>query len=116
MSEDYQRFTVTASASQVTTILELAAAELTAAKLSDNPVVAEAKKGSVREAIALFWSRSGLGGVIAAADGTVVFSTLDAAVTRDVAGPPGRRVFHPVPAARGSCTASRRSSRSGGGR
>ena len=93
VTEDYQRFTITASAGQVTTILELAAAELTAAKLGDNPVVAEAKKGAVREAIALFWSRNGLGGVIAAADGTAVFSTLDEASTRDVLAHRGAGYF-----------------------
>jgi len=81
VDEDYHRFTVTASAGQVTTILELAAAELTAARLSDNPVVTEAKQGAVREAIALFWSRNGLGGVIATAGGATVFSTLGEEVT-----------------------------------
>jgi two-component system NtrC family sensor kinase len=76
VSEDYHRFTVTASASHITTILELAAAELTAARLTDNPVVVEAKQGSVRESIARFWSGSGLDGTIAAADGTVILSRL----------------------------------------
>jgi len=93
VAEDYEHFAVTASAGQISTILELAAAELTAAKLSDNPVVAEAKKGSVREAIALFWSRTRLGGVIAAADGTAVFTTLAAPVTRDVLAHRGAGFF-----------------------
>ncbi len=82
--EDYQRFTVTASASHVTTILEMAAADLTAARLGDNPVVVEAKQGAVREAISLFWSRNGLQGIIAAADGTVLNSTLEPEEITDV--------------------------------
>jgi PAS domain S-box-containing protein len=93
VGEDYHRFTVTASASQITTILELAAAELTAAKLTDNPIVAEAKMGSVREAIALFWSRSGLGGVVATEGGVAVFTTLDPAATRDVLAHRGAGYF-----------------------
>jgi len=93
VAEDYEHFAVTASAGQISTILELAAAELTAAKLGDNPVVVEAKKGSVREAIALFWSRTRLDGVIAAADGTAVFSTVNAPVTRDVLAHRGAGFF-----------------------
>jgi len=93
VSEDYHRFTVTASASSVTTILELAAADLTAARLTDNPVVAAAKKDSVRDAIAQFWSRSGLGGIIAAGDGTFVLATLDPAATREVLAHRGSGYF-----------------------
>jgi len=93
VNADYHRFTVTASASQVTTILELAAAELTAARLTDNPVVVEAKKGSVKESIALFWSRNGLGGIIANADGTNLLSTLGAATTLDVLARRGAGYF-----------------------
>jgi two-component system NtrC family sensor kinase len=78
--EDYHRFTVTAASAHVTTILELAAAELTTARLLDNDVVVDAKMGSVRSSIADFWKVSGLCGVISAG-GDVVHSSLDAEQT-----------------------------------
>ncbi len=82
--EDYQEFTVQAAASNVTTILEMAAAELTTAKLTGSTVVVEAKKKNVLEAIRISWSRAGQEGLIAAADGTVLISTLDPGPTRSI--------------------------------
>jgi two-component system NtrC family sensor kinase len=73
--EDYHRFTVTAAAAQVSAILELAASELTTARLLDNDVVVDAKMRGVRQAIEGFWKESGLGGVIAAG-GRALYSSL----------------------------------------
>jgi PAS domain S-box-containing protein len=91
--EDYHRFTVTASSSQVKAILDLAAAELTAARLTDNPIVVGAKKQTVREAIERFWARGGLGGVIAADDGSIVTSTQPPQIAHSLVLQPGSGYF-----------------------
>jgi PAS domain S-box-containing protein len=83
--EDYDRLSLTAAASHVDSILDLAGSELTAARLDDNPVVAEAKRATVVLAIRGFWSRARLDGVVLSGDGAVVATTLDEAATRAVA-------------------------------
>ena len=82
--EDYQEFTVQAAASSVTTILEMAAADLTHAKLTGSPFVVEAKKKNVLEAIRLSWSRGNQDGIISAADGTVLVSTIGPGPTQAI--------------------------------
>ncbi len=84
VQEDYHRFTAAASAHQITTILETAASELITAQLTGNPVVVEAKKRSVGDAVRLSWSRNGQAGIISNADGAVVLSTLDPEVTHAI--------------------------------
>jgi PAS domain S-box-containing protein len=76
IQDDYFRFKTVSAANQVSMVLELAAAELTSAKLTDNPVVIEAKKKSVLETIKRAWSQSGQNGIISTAQGTLLFSTL----------------------------------------
>ena len=82
--EDYQRFTLTTTGAAVTSALELAAHELTAARLLGNPVVVAAKQETVAAEIGRVWAASGLGGVIAGADGTIVLTTLGPAATSAV--------------------------------
>jgi hypothetical protein len=84
IQEDYHRFTAAASAHQVATILETAASELITAQLTGNPVVVEAKKRSVGEAVRLSWSRNHQAGIIISNDGVVVLSMLDPEDTRFV--------------------------------
>jgi PAS domain S-box-containing protein len=84
VQEDYHRFTAAASAHQITTILETAASELITAQLTGNPVVVEAKKRSVGDAVRLSWSRNGQAGIISNVDGAVVLSTLDPEVTHAI--------------------------------
>jgi PAS domain S-box-containing protein len=81
IQKDYQRFMVTAAANHVTSTLEMAAADLTSAKLTGNPFVVDAKKKTVLEAIRLSWSRGNQGGVITGTDGTILLSTLDPETT-----------------------------------
>ena len=84
VSEDYQRFTLTTADARVAAALELAAHELTAARLVGNPVVAGAKQETVAAEIGRIWAERGFGGVISAADGTVVLTSLEPAATRAV--------------------------------
>jgi PAS domain S-box-containing protein len=82
---DYDRFTLDAAASHVTATLDNAAAELTAARLTGNPLVAEVKRTAVAGAIVGYWQRAGLDGVIVGSDGRIVATTLsegDAAAVR----------------------------------
>ncbi|HWR97706.1 MAG TPA: PAS domain S-box protein, partial [Candidatus Methanoperedens sp.] len=92
VQEDYHRFTVLSSSASVSIILGQAAAELTAARLTDNPVVVEAKMETVREAILAYWERSQLDGVIADG-GNLAATTLDAETTRRVLADVGKEYF-----------------------
>ncbi len=82
--EDYHRFTVSSAAEHVTTILQLAAHDLTTARLLDNPVVVEAKKAAVADEITQFWSRSGLLGVVTGEQGKALFASLSPEALRAV--------------------------------
>ena len=93
IQEDYHRFTAAASARQITTILETAASELITAQLTGNPVVVEAKKRSVGDAIRLSWSRNGQAGIVSNADGAVVLSTLNPEVTHAILARPSPGYF-----------------------
>ncbi|NTW66281.1 MAG: PAS domain S-box protein [Nitrospirae bacterium] len=84
IQDDYHRFTAAASAHQITTILETAASELITAQLTGNPVVVEAKKRSVGDAVRLSWSRNDQAGIISNADGAIVLSTLNPEVTHAI--------------------------------
>jgi PAS domain S-box-containing protein len=84
IQEDYHRFIAAASAHQVTTILETAASELITAQLTGNPVVVEAKKRSVGDAVRLSWSRNNQAGIISSGDGVVVRSMLNPEETRSI--------------------------------
>ncbi len=76
VQDDYLRFSVMSAASGPNMVLELAASELIAAKLTGNPVVIEAKKRSVLETIRRSWAQSGQHGVVSATGEAVLFSTL----------------------------------------
>jgi PAS domain S-box-containing protein len=82
IQEDYRHFMVTAAANHVTSTLDMAAADLTSAKLTGNPFVVEAKKKTVLEAIRLSWSRGKQEGIITDPDGAVLVSTLDPEATQ----------------------------------
>ncbi|HEY6000936.1 MAG TPA: ATP-binding protein [bacterium] len=83
--EDYHEFTVLTVSGNVGFALEVAAHDLTTARLEGNPVVTEAKQRTVAGEIGEIWSRGGLGGVISGTDGSLVLTTLDPAATRAVA-------------------------------
>jgi PAS domain S-box-containing protein len=93
IQEDYHRFTAAASAHQITTILETAASELITAQLTGNPVVVEAKKSSVGDAVRLSWSRNDQAGIISSADGATVLSTLNPEVTHAILARRSRGYF-----------------------
>lgn len=81
---DYSRFVITAVNDEVEKILSTAATELTSAYLSNNREVIAAKRKSVEEALKLLWPRMSHDGIIAAADGAVVFSSLPERLTRAI--------------------------------
>jgi PAS domain S-box-containing protein len=85
IGEDYDRLAVTAEAAHVGAILELAASELTAARLADNPIVAEAKRATTLGAVRAYWSGTGLEGLVLDRDGEVLATTLPDATTAAVA-------------------------------
>ncbi len=85
VQEDYDRFTIAAAAAHVTSILDLAASELTAARLGGNAVVVEAKKNAVRGSILAYWYRAGLDGLVLDEEGHAVASTLSADLAPAVA-------------------------------
>jgi len=82
--EDYDRLAIDAAAAHVTTLLDLAVSELTAARLQANPVVIDAKKKVVVSAVRRAWTGVRLEGVILADDGRVVTTTMGEAETRAV--------------------------------
>jgi PAS domain S-box-containing protein len=88
--DDYDHFAIAAATSHVSTILDLAAAEVIALQLSDNPVVVDAKKASVQEAIRAFWGDSGLDGALLTSEGTILSSTLPPDATREAVAACGR--------------------------
>ena len=95
VSEDYQRFTVTASAGQVSTILELAAAELTAAKLERQPGRRRGEKGRrARGDRASSGRAAGSAGSSTAADGAIAALHAGRGLDPGRRGPPRRGVFH----------------------
>ncbi|MBA4373927.1 MAG: hybrid sensor histidine kinase/response regulator [Thermodesulfovibrio sp.] len=81
IEEDYHQFSAATSAASVKSILEMAAADLIAAKLAENPVVVEAKKKGVIEAINSSWTLSRQNGVITSSNGQVLASTLSPDLT-----------------------------------
>ncbi|GAM10223.1 blue-light-activated protein [Geobacter sp. OR-1] len=76
IQDDYSRFSLAAVNGEARKILSAAASEMTAADLSGNQVVTAAMQKSVKEALTLLWQRMNHDGVIAKADGTILFSTL----------------------------------------
>ncbi|HEY6011054.1 MAG TPA: PAS domain S-box protein [Nitrospirota bacterium] len=76
IQEDYLRYAATSAARNSFLALELAASELTAAKLADNPVVINVKKQAVLDSIARFWTQSKQDGIISGTGGQVLFTTL----------------------------------------
>jgi PAS domain S-box-containing protein len=81
--EDYDDFVMAAATSHVATIFDLAASELTALRLTGNPLVVDAKKEAVREAIQAFWSQSGLEGALVQGDGAILATSRPLATTRE---------------------------------
>jgi PAS domain S-box-containing protein len=82
IQDDYDRIIVTMASGETAKTLSAAASDLTSAALLDNPVVINAKQKSVSDALSLLWSRNGNDGIIVAADGTILRSTLPATQTR----------------------------------
>ncbi len=82
--DDYSRIVVTLLSGEVSKTLSTAASDFTAASLLNNPVVVEAKQKSISESLSLIWSRNGNDGIIVAADGSVLLSTLPAALTHSI--------------------------------
>jgi PAS domain S-box-containing protein len=82
--EDYDDFVVAAATSHVATIFDLAASELIALRLTGNPLVVDAKKEAVREAIQTFWFESGLEGALVQGDGAILATSRPPEATREV--------------------------------
>lgn len=76
IQKDYSRFALTAVNSEVQKILSTASSELTSAYISENTEVIGAKKKSVQEALELLWLRMNHDGIISAADGSLIISSL----------------------------------------
>lgn len=81
IQEDYHRFSAKSAAAGVSSILDMAASDLITVKLTGNPVVVEAKKKAVLEAIRNSWTRLHENGIIATSDGQVLVSTLGPEIT-----------------------------------
>ena len=86
VQEDYFRFTATSAGGNSVMVLELAASELIAAKLIDNPVVIEAKKRAVLDSIVRGWEQSKQNGIISVTGGRVLFTTLPQRETAEIVG------------------------------
>ncbi len=82
--EEFVWRSISSHVSETMRIIELAQADLTTARLLDNPPVLEAKKKLVREAISLSWQRRGVAGVITDEDGSIIVSTLPPAIVKEL--------------------------------
>lgn len=94
VSEDYHRFAVVQYSRGVERILDTALAELTAADVLDKPLVVEAKKRAIIEAIALEWRNSNLEGIVVGPNRRPLYSSLDAAETKKILALGSRGYFH----------------------
>ena len=84
IQEDYHQFSATIASSGVSSILDMAAADLISAKLTGNPVVVEAKKKTVLEALRNSWALSRQNGIVTASDGQILATTLSPEITTSI--------------------------------
>ncbi len=85
IQDDYHQFRVDSAAAGISSILEMAAADLISAKLTGNPVVVAAKKEGVLEAIKNSWSLSNQNGIVMTSEGRILASTLGPEITAWIA-------------------------------
>ena len=77
VSLKYFDFMLSRHSMELRKILDTAVTELIAARLLDNPVVAEAKQKVTAEELTAYWAGNDLDGVIMKSDGTVLYSSLE---------------------------------------
>lgn len=94
VSEDYHRFAIVQYSRGVERILDTTFAELTAANVLDKPLVVEAKKRAVIEAIALEWKSKDLDGVVVGPDKRLLYSSLGATETKEILARDSAGHFH----------------------
>lgn len=79
--DEYFQTTLATYNAESKRILDTALAELSTARLLDNPMVVEVKQRTVVEALSLNWKSRNLEGIVIGPDGKVNFSTLSADLT-----------------------------------
>lgn len=79
--DDYHHYVASNQAEETRRLYDAALAEMTTARLLDNPAVVETKKEVLIEATALDWQRRGVGGVIIAQDGALLLTTFPPSLT-----------------------------------
>lgn len=82
VQKDYSRFAISTVSGEVQKILSNVATELTRDRITDQPVVSEAKKRTVLEEISLLWGSKNHDGVVADATGAILFSSVEPARAR----------------------------------
>ena len=80
--DDYHHYVAANQANETKRLYDSALAELTTARLLENPAVVAAKQEAIIEATALDWERRGVGGVVVDRNGTVLLTTFPPELTR----------------------------------
>lgn len=79
--DDYHHYVASNQAEETRRLYDSALAELTTARLLDNPRVVEAKQEQLVEATGLNWQRRGVGGIIVSDGGKVLLTTFPPPLT-----------------------------------
>lgn len=80
--EDYRHLVANYQSSETRQLFEASIAELTTARLLDNPQVLAAQQQTLIEAIRLNWAHRGLGGIIVGPKGSTILTTFSPELTR----------------------------------
>jgi PAS domain S-box-containing protein len=82
--DDYHHFVASNHAEETRRLYDAALAEMTTARLLDNPAVVEAKKEVLVEATGLDWQRREVGGIIVDRNGSILLTTFPPALTSNL--------------------------------
>ncbi|HSH14356.1 MAG TPA: hypothetical protein VLA15_11415, partial [Desulfurivibrionaceae bacterium] len=79
--DDYHHYVATSQVGETRRLYDSALAELTTARLLENPAVLQAKQEALVEATELDWRRRGVGGIIVDQDGATLLTTFPLPLT-----------------------------------